>query len=42
VESKDWKIIALIRDNEFLFTYPEMQLKAEDETAILSSKENLK
>lgn len=40
-ESKDWKIIALIRDNELLFTYPEMQLKAEDEIVILSSKENL-
>jgi NhaP-type Na+/H+ and K+/H+ antiporter len=41
VESKDWKIIALIRDNEFLFTYTEMQLKTEDEIVILRSKENL-
>ena len=40
-ESKDWKIVALIRDNELLFTYPEMQLKAKDEILILSSKESL-
>ena len=40
-ESTKWKIIALIRDNELLFPFPERELKAEDEILILSSKENL-
>ena len=40
-ESDKWKIIALIRDNELLFPYPETKLKAKDEIVILSSKENL-
>jgi CIC family chloride channel protein len=40
-EKEDWKIIAIIRNNEMLFPEPELKLKAADELLILSSKESL-
>jgi CIC family chloride channel protein len=39
--SNDWKIIALIRNNEFLFPDPDIKLEKKDEIIILSSKEVL-
>ena len=39
--SEDWKIIAIIRNNELLFPDPDMKLKAADELLILSSKASL-
>ena len=40
-DSNDWKIIALIRNNEFLFPDPDIKLEKKDEIIILSSKEVL-
>ncbi len=40
-ENDKWKIIAIIRDDELFFPYPELELKSEDEILILSSKENI-
>ena len=40
-ESEDWEIISIIRNNEMLFPEPDLQLEAEDEILILSSKESL-
>ncbi len=40
-ESKDWKIVAIIRNNELLFPDPDFKLEKGDEILILSSKEIL-
>ena len=40
-DSNDWKIIALIRNNEFLFPDPDIKLEKKDEIIILTSKEVL-